>query len=92
MKIFVLLRAVAVAAVLVGSLTACDTGEKAGATNVERGDYKSKDPAANMPNNTTGGDSATSGLNRSTDNSPTGREVYEDAANRKDKNNDGIAD
>lgn len=78
------------AALLVSAtFSACDTGTKAGDTNVETGDYKTKDPD---PGQSTLSDSATAGLQRDTANRPTGRQVYEKAADAKDRNNDGIAD
>lgn len=70
------------------ALTACDTGTDKGATNVERGDYKRKDPD---PGLSTSSDSAVGGMQRQPG-APTGRQVYEGAADRKDRNNDGLAD
>ncbi|GGG29289.1 hypothetical protein GCM10011378_02450 [Hymenobacter glacieicola] len=77
---------------LTTSLTACDTGDKAGDTNVERGDAKDLGMDTNMPSQNPAADSATSGMNRDTMKVPTGRQVYEDGASRKDRNNDGLAD
>ena len=76
-------------ALLTATLTACDTGTKAGDTNVEDSEYKDKEGNHGQ---TTQADSTTSSLQTDTSNNPTGREVYEGAADRKDRNNDGIAD
>lgn len=92
MKTPAIFRSVAAAALLTGLLSACNTGTNSGDTNVERGEEKSPDPADNRPNNNPNADSATSGLNRDPNPAPTGREVYEGGADRKDHNNDGIAD
>jgi len=73
------------------SLTACNTGTESGATNVERDGAKDNDPDALQPSGT-GGDAATSGQTRDTSTAPSNREVYEGAAERVDRNNDGMAD
>ena len=73
------------------SLAACNTGGSTGATNVESGANKDNDPAALQPA-TAADDSATAGLRADTSRGPSNREVYEDAARRVDRNNDGIAD
>ncbi|WP_426493223.1 hypothetical protein [Hymenobacter sp. 102] len=85
------LCSLAVAALLVVSVSACNTGSSSGDTNVERGAEKSNDPATQQ-NATLAADSATSGLQRDTAAMPTGRQQYESATERKDRNNDGIAD
>lgn len=93
MKTSASLRLLAAAALLLTApLTACNTGTEAGDTNVERGSQKDKDPAAALTQGQVNGDSTTAGIKTENENAPTGREVYEDAANRKDRNNDGIAD
>ncbi|QNH62853.1 hypothetical protein [Hymenobacter sediminicola] len=69
--------------------SACNTGTSTGDTNVETGAYKTKNPD---PGQSTSSDSATAGLQRDTTNTPTGRQVYEKAADAKDRNRDGIAD
>ncbi|UOQ78537.1 hypothetical protein MUN84_08285 [Hymenobacter sp. 5516J-16] len=92
MKTAAFLRAMAAAVLLTTSLTACNTGDKAGDTNVERSEAKDPGMDTNMPSQNPGADSATSGTDRNTKKTPTGREVYEDGANRKDRNNDGLAD
>ncbi|SHK28440.1 hypothetical protein [Hymenobacter psychrotolerans] len=69
--------------------SACDTGTATGDTNVESGDYKKKDPD---PGQSIASDSATAGLQRDTSGTPTGRQLYENAAQSKDRNRDGIAD
>ncbi|MBC8084896.1 MAG: hypothetical protein H7Z21_16990 [Hymenobacter sp.] len=92
MSHFFLPRLLAAAALLTTvSLTACNTGDGTGATNVESGDNKSNDPTALQPA-TSGDDSATSGLRPDTSRTPSTRQVYEEAADRIDRNNDGIAD
>lgn len=78
----------AVALLAATALSSCDTGTEKGATNVERGDYKTKDPD---PGRSTNGDSVAGGVQRQPD-APTGRDVYEDAADRKDRDNNGLAD
>ncbi|WP_139925631.1 hypothetical protein [Hymenobacter sp. DG01] len=92
MKTSVFLRLIAATALLAGPLTACNTGNEAGDTNVERGAAKDLGMDTNMPSQNPSADSATSGMNRDTMKTPTGRQVYEGAADRKDRNNDGLAD
>lgn len=82
-------RVLAVLLLASAALTACNTGTKSGDTNVEAGTNKSSDPD---PGQSTTSDSATSGLQRDTSRTPTGRQLYENAANAKDRNNDGVAD
>lgn len=84
-----LLFGVLAATLLATSLTACNTGTATGDTNVESGANKTKDPD---PGQSTTSDSATSGLQRDTTNSPTGRQLYEQAGEAVDRNRDGIAD
>ena len=90
MKIVSLLRPLAATLLLTGALTACSTGSDNASTNVERGGNKSLDPANMRPNNG-GADSATAGLNPDTARTSI-RDQYENAANAKDRNRDGIAD
>lgn len=92
MKTSVFLRIIAATALLAGPLTACNTGNEAGDTNVERGSAKDLGMDTNMPGQNLGADSATSGLSADTAKTPTGRQVYEQGADRKDRNNDGLAD
>jgi hypothetical protein len=91
MKTIFSLRPVAAALLLSSALfaTACDTGTSHGDTNVERGDYKRKDPD---PGQTTASDSATAGLKTEKSNRPTGRQQYEASGDAPDRNRDGIAD
>ncbi len=89
MKRLSLPRLLAVALLAPAALTACNTGTNTGDTNVEAGVHKSSDPD---PGQATLSDSATSGLRRDTTRTPTGRQVYENAADAKDRNNDGVAD
>jgi predicted small secreted protein len=84
-----LLSLLAATALLASSLTACNTGTATGDTNVESGANKTKDPD---PGQTTMSDSATAGLQRDTAAGPTGRQVYENAAEAVDRDKDGIAD
>ncbi|MCR5887543.1 hypothetical protein LRS06_07080 [Hymenobacter sp. J193] len=74
---------------LTAALAACNTGNDAGETNVERDAHKDTDPAALSPNNS---DSAAAGMQADTARQPTGRDLYEQAGENKDRNNDGIAD
>lgn len=73
------------------ALTACNTGNDSGATNVERGSEKNRD-ADQLNTATASADSATSGLSPDTSTAPSTREVYEGAADREDRNNDGMTD
>lgn len=85
-----LLRPLAAVLLLTGSLTACNTGNENGATNVELGDNKSLDPGAQRPDNQ-GADSATSGLQADTSRT-TLEQQYKNAADTPDRNRDGLAD
>ncbi|MDU0369421.1 hypothetical protein ACFPAF_03370 [Hymenobacter endophyticus] len=91
MKTLLAFRSLAVAALLVSFVSACNTGSDSGDTNVERGSEKSLDPARHQ-NASVSADSATSGMVRDTAAGPTGRQQYEAATDRKDRNNDGLAD
>lgn len=91
MKTLLTFRPLAVAALLGLLVSACNTGSGSGDTNVERGSEKSLDPA-NQQNAAVSADSATSGLAADTAAGPTGRQQYESATDRKDRNNDGLAD
>ncbi|UOQ65705.1 hypothetical protein [Hymenobacter volaticus] len=82
---------IAAALLATASLTACNTGNDTGDTNVERDSYKDND-SNDMQASSSASDSATAGLQRDTSNTPSNRKVYEDAADRKDRNNDGLAD
>lgn len=73
------------------ALTACNTGNETGATNVESDAAKDNDPDA-MQASAGSADSATAGLSADTSTAPTNREVYEGAADREDRNNDGMSD
>lgn len=75
------------------SLAACSTGTDTADTNVETGTTKDfTEQSSTIANgNTTAGDSATAGLQADTS-AVTGRDVYENANNRKDRNNDGLSD
>ncbi|KUG06433.1 hypothetical protein [Solirubrum puertoriconensis] len=76
------------ALLLAAGLTACSTGTESGDTNVERGHEKiALDPGARHPS---GGVDSTR-MQRDTATSFRERQ-YQNARNRKDRNNDGIAD
>ena len=84
------LRLLSLAAALPLALSACNTGGKAGDTNVESGSAKKmEETATQQPMN---GDSLTAGIPRDTSNRPTGKELYKAADRSKDRNHDGIAD
>ncbi|RSK51152.1 hypothetical protein [Hymenobacter rigui] len=91
MKTLISFRPLAMAVLLAGTVSACNTGTGNGDTNVERGAEKSLDPATHQ-NASVAADSAASGLSRDTSTGPTGRQQYEKAADTKDRNHDGIAD
>jgi predicted small secreted protein len=97
------LRLLALAVALPLALSACNTGGKAGDTNVESGSAKALEPnnkpsrtsADNgdaMSQTTANADSLTAGLARDTTNRPTGKQLYNAADRAKDRNHDGIAD
>ncbi|QIX61132.1 hypothetical protein FY528_02760 [Hymenobacter lutimineralis] len=83
------LRTGLLALTFTAALAGCNTGNGSGETNVERGADKNTDPAALNPQ---ASDSAAAGLQSDTTHNPTGRQVYEQAGDSKDRNNDGIAD
>lgn len=84
------LRLLALAAALPLALSACNTGGKAGDTNVESGAAKRmEENAKQQPSN---GDSLAAGIPRDTANRPTGKQLYEKANQSRDKNHDGLAD
>ncbi len=85
-----LLRPLAAVLLLTGSLTACNTGNEDGATNVERGSNKELDPMARRPDNM-GDDSAAAGLKPDTSR-VTLEQQYKNAADKPDRNRDGLAD
>jgi hypothetical protein len=97
------LRLLALAAALPLALSACNTGGKAGDTNVESGSAKdlesnnqpsrsSADNGDAMSQSSANGDSLTAGIPRDTTNRPTGKELFNAADRAKDRNHDGIAD
>lgn len=93
MKYSLLPRLLVAAALLTTtSLTSsCNTGNDTGDTNVERDAAKDND-SDELQAGTSSGDSATSGTRPDTSSAPSTRQVYEEAADRKDRNNDGMAD
>ena len=84
------LRLLGLAAALPLALSACNSGTKAGDTNVELG--SAKKIQANTPQGVVNGDSLAAGLQRDTARRPTGKEVYKAAGQARDRNHDGIAD
>ncbi|GAA4014785.1 hypothetical protein GCM10022408_30030 [Hymenobacter fastidiosus] len=84
----VLLRPLALALLLAtASFTACNTGTGSGDTNVERGADKTKDPDSGQR-----ATSNTTGTANDTTRVTTGQDLYDHAADAKDRNNDGIED
>lgn len=96
-------RLLTLAAALPLALSACNTGTKAGDTNVELGSAKAIEPN-NEPSRTSSdngdasnvtannADSLTAGISRDTTHRPTGRQQFDNAAKSRDKNHDGLAD
>ncbi|RYY13564.1 MAG: hypothetical protein EOO36_15620 [Cytophagaceae bacterium] len=82
------LRLLAFAAALPLALSACSSGTEPGDVNVERGSNK-KINGSQQPSN---GDSLAAGIPRDTSNHPTGRQLYQNANQSRDKNHDGLAD
>ncbi|WP_303310224.1 hypothetical protein [Hymenobacter sp. BT730] len=83
------MRTVAGAALFAFTLVACGTGNSTGDTNVERGVDKSHDPTEVNP---TSSGTSTTGTTQDTTRRLTGKEIYDQAGEAKDRNNDGIAD
>lgn len=76
---------------VVASLTACSTGDDTGDTNVERGGSKSDAPMQEGPASA-GSDSTTAGLRPDSIQHPTGKQLYDHAADAHDRNHDGLED
>lgn len=72
------------------ALAACNTGTKAGDTNVETSAPK-KGPSAKTQG-VVNGDSAAAGIARDTARRPSGKQVFQNANRAVDRNHDGIAD
>ncbi|MDO7884479.1 hypothetical protein [Hymenobacter cheonanensis] len=83
-------RLLGLLATLALPLAACNTGTKAGDTNVELGSTKKMVPNTAPAN--AGADSAAAGLARDTTHRPTGKQLYKAADRAIDRNHDGIAD
>lgn len=83
-------RLLGLLAALALPLAACNTGTKAGDTNVELGSTKQRTPNTTPTN--VSADSAAAGLARDTTNRPTGKQLYKNADRAVDRNHDGIAD
>jgi predicted small secreted protein len=72
------------------ALAACNTGTKAGDTNVELSAPKKMQ--ANKPQGNINGDSLAAGIPRDTARRPSGKQVYKNADRAVDRNHDGLAD
>lgn len=72
------------------ALAACNTGTKAGDTNVELSAPKKM--MANKPQGQVNGDSLAAGIQRDTAKRPSGKQIYQNANKAVDRNHDGIAD
>lgn len=83
-------RLLGLLATLALPLAACNSGTKAGDTNVELGSNKKLE--ANTTPANVGADSAAAGLARDTTRRPTGKQIYKSADRAIDRNHDGIAD
>lgn len=83
-------RLLGLLATLALPLAACNSGNKAGDTNVELGSTKKMTP------NTTpahaNGDSLAAGIPRDTAHRPTGKQIFNSTNRAIDRNHDGIAD
>ena len=71
-------------------LSACSDHPKVGSSNVEQGSYKGE--YVSKHEGTPNGDSLTAGLSQDTTHRPTGKQLYNNAARKDDKNHDGVAD
>ena len=80
----------ALAVALPLALAACNTGTKAGDTNVELGSTKKM--LSNQPQGVVNGDSMAAGVTRDTLHRPTGKQLYKAADKAIDRNHDGLAD
>ena len=83
-------RLLGLLATLALPLAACNSGTKAGDTNVELGSNKKMVP--NAPPVNASADSAAAGLARDTTHRPTGKQIYNSSDRAVDRNHDGIAD
>lgn len=72
------------------SLAACNSGTKAGDTNVELSSTKKMVP--NTLPAKANGDSLAAGISRDTAHRPTGKQIYNATDRARDRNHDGIAD
>ncbi|WP_324675574.1 hypothetical protein [Hymenobacter sp. GOD-10R] len=92
MKLSHSFRPLAFASLLsVASLASCSTGTDSGDTNVERGTSKSDAPMQEGPASA-GSDSTTAGLRPDSVQRPTGKQLYDHAADAHDRNHDGLED
>lgn len=90
MRRFLRLAALLASTTLPLSFTACNTGTKAGDTNVELSAPK-KGMAAKTQG-TINGDSLAAGIPRDTTKRPSGKQIYKNADRAIDRNHDGLAD
>lgn len=85
-------RLLGLLATLALPLAACNSGNKAGDTNVELGSTKKMTSNQEPSNGNANGDSLAAGIARDTARRPSGKEVYKAADRATDRNHDGIAD
>lgn len=93
-------RLLGLAAVLPLALSACNSGTKAGDTNVERSSAKklesnyepSRVGDGASGSQTNNGDSLAAGISRDTTRRPTGKQIFNSTDRAVDRNHDGIAD
>ncbi|MVN75846.1 hypothetical protein GO988_05860 [Hymenobacter sp. HMF4947] len=96
-------RLLGLAVALPLALSACNSGTKAGDTNVERGSAKkmesNTEPSRTGDNSgdangskTSNGDSLAAGISRDTVHRPTGKQIFNSTDRAIDRNHDGIAD
>ncbi|WP_084445866.1 hypothetical protein [Hymenobacter roseosalivarius] len=97
MKTSFLPRIMLLGGIFAASLTSCSTGTDPGETNVESGSAKEQvnenKSDANDPDDKlyTTSDAATNGTASDTSTVKTGKQVYDEAADRRDENVDGKA-
>ncbi len=83
-------RLLGLLATLALPLVACNSGTKAGDTNVELGSTKQMTPNTAPAN--VNGDSLAAGIPRDTVHRPTGKQIFNATDRAVDRNHDGIAD
>lgn len=85
-------RLLGLLATLALPLAACNSGNKAGDTNVELGSTKKIESNNEASNGNANGDSLAAGIPRDTARRPTGKQIFNSADRAADRNHDGIAD